>query len=75
MVKRTEIIIYLNYKASLIEQFRSLGASIEYVNKKAGYCITYIDNDKVDDFLDSIKHLKGFKKYDISPTELVELDF
>jgi len=75
MVKRVEIIIYFNYKASIIQQFKDLGATVEYINKKAGYCITYIDSDKQDNYLNAIKKIKGFKRYDFSPNELVELDF
>ena len=74
MVKRSEVIIYYNYRASLIQQFKDLGASIEYTNKKAGYSIAYIDLDNQENFLNQIKHLKGFKRYELSPTELVELD-
>ncbi len=74
MVKRTEVILYYNYKASLLEQFKNLGATIEYTNKKAGYSIAYIDSLTQDKFLKSIIHLKGFKRYELSPTELVELD-
>ena len=74
MIKRTEILVYINYKASLIQQMKDFGADIEYVNKKAGYCVLYIDQSKQRKFTDFLRRAHGVKKYEFSPTELVELD-
>ncbi|MBP5342854.1 DUF2129 domain-containing protein [bacterium] len=74
MIKRCEMLVYINYKASLIQQIKDFGADVEYVNKKAGYLVCYIDQNKVRKFTDFLRRAKGVKKYDFSPTPLVEID-
>jgi len=74
MIKRIEILIYFNYKQALVQMFRDLGADVEYVNKRAGYAVTYISEDKVKNYTETLKHTHGIKKYEFSPTELVEIN-
>ncbi|MBR4237791.1 DUF2129 domain-containing protein [bacterium] len=74
MIKRVEILVYINYKAALIQQMKDFGADIEYVNKKAGYCVCYIDGPRAKKFTDFLRRAKGVKKFEFSPTELVEID-
>jgi len=74
MIKREELLVYFNYKASIVQSFRDNGADVEYVNKKAGYAVLYLDSSKMKKFTDFLRHVKGIRKFETSPTELVELD-
>ena len=74
MVSRVELLVYFQYRASTLEQFKEFGATVQYVNKKLGYTVLYIDKDNMKSFTNKIKNVKGFKKYEVSPTELVDID-
>lgn len=74
MIKRIELLVYFNYRSSMIQAFESLGASVQYVNKKLGYAVLYVDYNKSRSIQNSLKHMKGIKKVEESPQELLELD-
>ena len=74
MIQRQELLVYFNYKASLVQSFIEYGATVEYVNKKAGYAVLYIDKDKANNLTNFLRHAKGIRKYEFSEAKLVELD-
>ena len=74
MIQRLELLVYFNYKASLVQSFVEQGATVEYVNKKAGYAVLYIDKDKADDLTAFLRHAKGIRKYEFSEQKLLDLD-
>jgi len=73
MIKRVELLVYFNYRSSIPETLTKLGATVQYLNKKLGYAVLYVDDDKMKNVTNGLRHMKGFKKYEISPQELPEI--
>ena len=74
MIKRVEIIIYLNFRSDSKKYLQNIGLSVEYVNKKQGYAVTYADEKNLGRIINNLKKMRGFKRYDIQDTELVSFD-
>lgn len=74
MIKRTELLVFFNYRSSVQSYLDSLKVDVQYLNKKLGYAVLYLDEDNLKKVTESLKRMKGFKKYEVSPTKLVDLD-
>jgi len=74
IVKRDEVLIYFNYRGDTSNCIKNLGATIQYLNKKLGYAVLYVDDDKLKKITDALKKMKGFKKLEVSPIDLAEIN-
>lgn len=74
MIERVEILVYFNHRSDTRKTIEELGATIQYLNKKAGYAVLYVDKDNVGSVTSGLKRMKGFKRYDVSETDLLSLD-
>ncbi|MCB9498830.1 MAG: DUF2129 domain-containing protein [Bacillales bacterium] len=73
MIKRVELLIYFNYRSDTSTYLKSLNLTIQYINKKMGYAVCYLDEESLKSTTEKIKRMRGFKKYEISPSVLVDL--
>ena len=55
MIKRVEIIIYLNFRSDSKKYLQNIGLSVEYVNKKQGYAVTYADEKNLGRIINNLK--------------------
>jgi len=74
MIKRDEVLVYFNYRSDSLDFMKALNATIVYVNKKMGYAVLYVDDENLSKIINKLKKMRGFKKYEVSPTDLVELN-
>lgn len=74
MIKRDEVLVYFNYRGDTANYFKSLGVTVQYLNKKLGYAVLYVDDVSLDKTINALRKMRGFKKYEVSNTDLVELD-
>lgn len=74
MIKRDEVLVYFKYSGDTGKYISQLDVTIEYISKRAGYAVLYVDHDKVDSVLKSLEEMKGFKSCEVSPTDLEELN-
>ena len=71
MIKRVELLVYFNYRSDTKKYLESTGATIQYLNKKMGYAVLYVDDKYLGKVISQVKRLHGFKKYEVSQDELV----
>lgn len=74
MINRVELLIYFNYRSSSIDYFKEIGLTVEYFNKKMGCAVCYMDEENSNKIFEALKRMKGFKKYEISQSELVKFN-
>ncbi len=74
MIKRDEVLVYFNYRSDIIKYLQSLNVTIQYLSKRAGYAVLYVDDNKLGKIINQLRQMKGFKGYEVSPTDLLELD-
>ena len=74
MIKRDELLVYFNYRSDTLKYLQGLNVTIQYLSKKAGYAVLYVDDSRLGKIIYQLKQMKGFKGYEVSPTDLEELN-